>query len=142
MPHFDGKGEANQVFTDMGVPTTFLLTAFYWDNFIHFGMGPKRSPDGTLAITLPMGEKKLPGIAAEDIGKGAYGIFQRGHELIGKTIGLAGEHLTGTEMAAALTQALGEEGTVQRCVSGSVPAASVPGGRGSRQHVPVQARLQ
>ena len=109
VPHFDGKGEANQVFTDMGVPTTFLLTAFYWDNFIHFGMGPKRSPDGTLAITLPMGEKKLPGIAAEDIGKGAYGIFQRGHELIGKTIGLAGEHLTGTEMAAALTQALGEQ---------------------------------
>ena len=29
--------------------------------------------------------------------------------MIGKTIGLAGEHLTGTEMAAALTQALGEE---------------------------------
>jgi len=109
VPHFDAKGEANQLFTDMGVPTTFLLTAFYWDNFIHFGMGPKRSPDGTLAITLPMGEKKLPGIAAEDIGKCAYGIFQRGHELIGKTIGLAGEHLTGTEMAAALTQARGEE---------------------------------
>ena len=109
VPHFDAKGEANQLFTDMGVPTTFLLTAFYWDNFIHFGMGPKRSPDGTLAITLPMGEKKLPGIAAEDIGKCAYGIFQRGHELIGKTIGLAGGHLTGTEMAAALTQALGEE---------------------------------
>ena len=109
VPHFDGKGEANQRFTDMGVPTTFLLTAFYWDNFIHFGMGPKRSPDGTLAITLPMGEKKLPGIAAEDIGKCAYGMFQRGHELIGKTIGVAGEHLTGTEMAAALTRALGEE---------------------------------
>jgi uncharacterized protein YbjT (DUF2867 family) len=109
VPHFDAKGEANQLFTDMGVPTTFLLTTFYWDDFIHFGMGPKRTPDGTLAITLAMGEKKLPGIAAEDIGKRAYGIFQRGHELIGKTIGLAGEHLTGTEMAAALTQALGEE---------------------------------
>jgi NmrA-like family protein len=75
--HFDAKGEANQLFTDMGVPTTFLLTTFYWDNFIHFGMGPKRTPDGTLAITLAMGEKKLPGIAAEDIGKCAYGIFQR-----------------------------------------------------------------
>ena len=58
---------------------------------------------------MPMGDKKLPGIAVEDIGKCAYGIFQRGHELIGKTIGVAGEHLTGTEMAAALTRALGEE---------------------------------
>jgi uncharacterized protein YbjT (DUF2867 family) len=109
VPHLDGKGEANRVFIEMGVPTTFLLTSFYWDNFIHFGMGPKRGPDGTLAITMPMGDKKLPGIAAEDIGKCAYGIFQRGHELIGKTIGVAGEHLTGTEMAAALTRALGEE---------------------------------
>ena len=86
VPHLDAKGEANHVFTDLSVPTTFLLTSFYWENFIYFGMGPKRGPDGTLAITLPMGDKKLPGIAAEDIGKCVYGIFQRGHELIGKTI--------------------------------------------------------
>ena len=109
VPHFDGKGEANHVFTDLGVPTTFLLTSFYWENFIYFGMGPKKGPDGTLAITLPMGDKKLPGIAAEDIGKCAYGIFKRGHELIGKTIGIAGEHLTGAQMAAAFTRALGQE---------------------------------
>jgi uncharacterized protein YbjT (DUF2867 family) len=109
VPHFDAKGEANHVFTDLGVPTTFLLTSFYWEDFIYFGMGPKRGPDGTLAITMPMGDKKLPGIAAEDIGKCAYAIFRRGHELIGKTIGIAGEHLTGAEMAAALTRALGEE---------------------------------
>ena len=97
------------MFTDLSVPTTFLLTSFYWDNFIHFGMGPKRGPDGTLAITMPMGDKKLPRIAAEDIGKCAYGIFKKGHELIGKTGGIAGEHLTGAQMAAALTRALGRE---------------------------------
>ena len=109
VPHFDAKGEANHLFTDLNVPTTFLLTSFYWDNFIYFGMGPKRGADGTLAITLPIGDKKLPGIAAEDIGKCAYSIFQRGRELIGKTLGVAGEHLTGAEMAAAFTRALGEE---------------------------------
>jgi len=109
VPHFDAKGEANAVFTERGVPTTFLLTSFYWDNFIHFGMGPKRGPDGKLAITFPMGDKKLPGIAAEDIGKCAYGIFKKGREYLGKTIGVAGEHLTGAEMAAAFTQALGQE---------------------------------
>lgn len=42
VPHFDGKGEADHFFTDFGVPTTFLLTSFYWDNFIGFGMGPKK----------------------------------------------------------------------------------------------------
>jgi uncharacterized protein YbjT (DUF2867 family) len=69
VPHFDAKGEANQVFTDLSVPTTFLLTSFYWENLIYFGMGPKKGSDGKLAITFPMGDKKLPGIAAEDIGK-------------------------------------------------------------------------
>ena len=109
VPHFDAKGEADHVFTDLGVPTTFLLTSFYWDNLIYFGMGPKKGPDGRLAITLPMGDKKLPGIAAEDIGRCAYGVFKRGGELIGKTVGIAGEHPTGAQMAAALSRALGRE---------------------------------
>ena len=108
VPHFDAKGEANQAFVDAGVPTTFLLTSFYWDNLIYFGMGPKKGPDGKLAITFPMGDKKLPGIAAEDIGKAAYGIFRKGPELVGKTVGVAGEHLTGAQMAAALSKALGQ----------------------------------
>jgi uncharacterized protein YbjT (DUF2867 family) len=109
VPHFDAKGEADQVFTDLGVPTTFLLTSFFWDNLIYFGAGPKKGPDGVLAITFPMDDKKLPGIAAEDIGKCAYGIFKKGKETIGKRIGISGEQLTGTEMARALTEALGQE---------------------------------
>ena len=106
--HFDGKGAADQYFREAGVPTTFLLTAFYWENFVFFGSGPKRGSDGTLALTMPMGDKKLPSIAVEDIGKCAYGIFKRNAELIGKTVGIAGEHPTGAQMAAALTKALGE----------------------------------
>jgi uncharacterized protein YbjT (DUF2867 family) len=109
VPHFDAKGEADQTFRDLGVPTTFLLTSFYWDNLIYFGAGPQRGPDGTLALIYPMDDKKLPGIAAEDIGKCAYGIFKRGREFINKTVGIAGEHLTGAEMARALTDALGQE---------------------------------
>jgi uncharacterized protein YbjT (DUF2867 family) len=107
--HFDAKSEADQVFRDLGVPTTFLLTSFYWENLIYFGVGPKKGPDGTLAITYPMGDKKLPGIASDDIGKCAYGIFKMGREFIGKTVGVAGEHLTGAQMATALTKALGRE---------------------------------
>jgi uncharacterized protein YbjT (DUF2867 family) len=109
VPHFDAKGEADQIFRDLGVPTTFLLTAFYWDNLIYFGSGPQRGPDGSLAITFPMDDKKLPSIAVEDIGKSAFAIFKRGREFINKTVGIAGEHITGAEMARALTEALGQE---------------------------------
>jgi uncharacterized protein YbjT (DUF2867 family) len=109
VPHFDGKGESNHFFIDAGVPTTILVTSFYWDNFVSFGMGPRKGPDGKLAITLPMDDKRLPGIAAEDIGKCAYGIFKRGNEFIGKTVGIAGEHLTGAQMAAGFSELLGQE---------------------------------
>lgn len=108
VPHFDAKGESDHFFTDAGVPVTFLYASFYWDNFIYFGAGPKRGEDGKLALTLPIGDAKMAGIAAEDIGKCAYGIFKKGKEMIGKHIGVAGEHLTGNEMAAALSKALGE----------------------------------
>jgi uncharacterized protein YbjT (DUF2867 family) len=107
--HFDAKSEADHFFTDLGVPTTLMLTSAYWENFIYFGWGPQRGEDGVLAVTFPMGDKKLPSIAAEDIGRSAYGIFKAGEEFIGRTVGIAGEHLTGAEIAISLTKALGEE---------------------------------
>jgi uncharacterized protein YbjT (DUF2867 family) len=106
VPHFDAKGEANRFFAQQRVPTTMLRTSFYWDNFIHLGLGPKASADGAFDFTLPMAGAKLPGIAAEDIGRSAFGIFVRGKDLVGETIGIAGEHLTGEEMAAAMAEAL------------------------------------
>ena len=109
VPHFDAKGEADHVFQDLAIPTTLMLTSFYWDNLISFGMGPKEDAEGTMTFTLPMGEGKLPGIAAEDIGRSAYAIFKRGDEFIGKTVGIAGEHLTGEQMADALARAYGRE---------------------------------
>ena len=109
VPHFDAKGEADGIFRELGVPTTCLLTAYYWENLIFFGAGPQRGPDGVLAITFPMDDKKLPSIAVEDIGKAAYAIFKRGREFINRTVGIAGEHLSGAEMARALTESLGQE---------------------------------
>jgi uncharacterized protein YbjT (DUF2867 family) len=109
VPHFDAKGEANNFFTNLGLPVTLLNTSFYWDNFIYFGLGPKKGPDGKLAMTMPMGDKKLPGIAASDIGKCALGIFKAGQKYIGKTVGIAGEHLTVKQMADEFARVLGQE---------------------------------
>jgi uncharacterized protein YbjT (DUF2867 family) len=109
VPHFDAKGEADEIFRREAVPTTFLLTAFYWDNFIHSGAGPQRTPEGKLVLVFPLDDKKLPAIAVEDIGKAAYAIFKRGKEFIGRTVGIAGGHLTGAQMAEGLTRALGKD---------------------------------
>jgi uncharacterized protein YbjT (DUF2867 family) len=109
VPHFDAKGEANHLFTDAGVPVTFLQTSFYWENFIYLGMGPQRGEDGTLVLTLPMADARLPGISSEDIGRCAYGVFKAGEEMIGRTVSIAGGHPTGSEMAAGFARVLGEE---------------------------------
>ncbi|MFJ8957810.1 NmrA/HSCARG family protein [Lentzea sp. NPDC102401] len=107
VPHFDAKAEADAFFRDSGVPTTYLRTTFYWEGFAQ-GSGPRRGEDGRLVLTLPMGDAKLAGIAAEDIGRTAYGVFAAGDEYVGKTVSIAGEHLTGEQYAAAFADALGE----------------------------------
>lgn len=107
VPHFDVKGEANALFTEAGVPTTFLQTTFYWENFPS-SFPPKRQEDGSLVLAMPMADRRLSGIAAEDIGRTAYGIFKRGKDLAGETVSIAGEHLTGAEYAAAFADLLGE----------------------------------
>ncbi len=109
VPHFDAKGEANRYFEESGIPYTLLYTSFYWDNFIYFGLGPQKGPDGKLAITLPMGNKKLPGIAAQDIGKAALGIFKAGEKYQGKPVSIAGEKLSGQQMVDKFSKVLGLE---------------------------------
>jgi uncharacterized protein YbjT (DUF2867 family) len=109
VPHYDGKADADSAFTEAGVPVTLFLTSFNWENLIRFGMGPARGDDGVLAITYPLGAAKLPGMAERDVGKIAYGIFKRGEEFVGKTVCVAGDLVSGEEMAAALSEALGEE---------------------------------
>jgi uncharacterized protein YbjT (DUF2867 family) len=105
VPHFDAKAEANAFFS--GLPATMLVTSFYWDNLFMFGLAPKKGDDGKLAWTFPMGSAKMAGIAAEDIGKVAYGIFKAGDQYIGKTVGIMGEALTIEQMGQTLTKVLG-----------------------------------
>ena len=127
VPHMDAKGEANELFRQAGVPTTYLYTSFYWDNMITFGMGPARDEDGRLAITLPLVDAKLPGIAAGDIGACAYGIFREGKRWIGRSVGIAGGHLTGEELAAGLGAALGEPVSYNRVTPEQYRAFGFPG---------------
>ena len=104
VPHFDAKAEADAYFA--GLPVTNLVTSFYWDNLYAFGLGPKKGEDGTYGWVFPMGDKRLAGIAAEDIGKAAYGIFKAGSKYVGKTVGIASEFLTIDEMSDALSKKL------------------------------------
>ena len=105
VPHFDAKAEADAYFA--GLPITYLITSFYWDNIYAFGLAPKKGDDGVYGWTFPMGDKRLAGLAAEDIGKVAYGIFKAGQQYIGKTVGITGENLTLDQISDKLAKGLG-----------------------------------
>lgn len=104
VPHFDAKAEADAFFA--GLPTTFLRTTLFFEGFAD-SFPPAPGEDGELVLTLPMGDRPLAGIAVEDIGRTALGVFARGDELVGETVSIAGDILTGDGYAAALTDALG-----------------------------------
>jgi uncharacterized protein YbjT (DUF2867 family) len=127
VPHFDVKGESNHWFTDLGIPTTFLHTGFHWENFINIGLGPVRDENGAAILTLPIGSGRLPSIASEDIGKSALGIFRRGEELIGQSVGVAGGHVSGEEFAVELSVALQEPVTYRPLDFSQFRALGFPG---------------
>ena len=105
VPHFDAKAEANASFD--GLPVTFLVTSFYWDNLYMFGLCPKKGEDGSYSWTFPLGNAKVAGISAGDIGKVAYGVFKGGEQYVGATVGIAGGMLSIEEMGATIEQVTG-----------------------------------
>jgi len=108
VPHFDVKGGvADALFAKSGLPTTYLLMSFYWDNLLGLAK-PQRDPDGTLALHLPLGDTAVAGVASEDIGRVARRVLRHPAETIGATVPVVGEYLTGEQMAAALGAVLGE----------------------------------
>lgn len=127
VPHFDAKGSVDRVFAEEAAPTTYLLASFFWENFIHFGMGPRKGPDGALVLALPLGGQKLPGIGAEDIGRCAHGIFLTGASTVGERIGIAGEILSGEEMASQMGDALGRAVRFQDVPFDAYRAMGFPG---------------
>lgn len=108
VPQWDAKSEGDARFGDAGVSTTFLLTPFHWDAWVSGLAAPQPGPDGVLTVAMPLGDAVLPGIAAEDIGRCAYGVFRGDQEYLGRTVGIAGEHITGERLAAGLSQVYGE----------------------------------
>ncbi|WP_197376113.1 NmrA/HSCARG family protein [Mycolicibacterium baixiangningiae] len=108
VPHFDAKAEADDIFRSHGLPTTFLRTTLFFEGFAG-ALAPIRGDDGVLRLTLPMADQPMSGIAVADIGKTALHLFAHGTEFIGRTVSIAGDHLTGDQYAAALSEDLGEE---------------------------------
>jgi uncharacterized protein YbjT (DUF2867 family) len=106
-PHMDLKYELEEYTRSLGIPSTFVHVAFYYENFFSF-FPPRKSDDGTFRFGFPQGDTPLTGVAAEDIGGPVAAIFEDPAEFIGRTVGIAGEDLTGRDFAAILSAVSGK----------------------------------
>ena len=97
MPHFDAKAEADAYFAGADhVPASPRSTG---TTSTCSASRRRRATTASYGWAFPMGNAKMAGIAAEDIGKVAYGIFKAGQQYIGKTVGIAGEASPSTRWA-------------------------------------------
>lgn len=101
--HFDSKWEIEQYVHALGVPFTIVRPATFcelltWPQFYAL--------PGVLSFFFPP-EARVPLIAAEDIGALAAVVFASPDRYAGRTVELAGELLTGPEIAAAISHATG-----------------------------------
>ncbi|XP_010642396.1 nmrA-like family domain-containing protein 1 isoform X2 [Fukomys damarensis] len=53
--HFDGKGEVEEYFRDIGIPMTSVRLPCYFENLLSFFL-PQRAPDGKSYLLSPLGD--------------------------------------------------------------------------------------
>jgi uncharacterized protein YbjT (DUF2867 family) len=106
IPHFENKWRVEETLRGLGIPSWVIVRpVFFMENLV--GPGSKPYIDqGTLAMGLKP-DTTLQSIAVRDIGKYGLAAFERHAELNGREIDIAGDALTGPQMAAVLSEVIG-----------------------------------
>jgi uncharacterized protein YbjT (DUF2867 family) len=105
----DKKFEILEYGKSLGLPITEIRLSFYMENFLH-RLTPERRKDGTVVFDkIPVEDKKLDLICAEDIGGIVVNLLKNRDKFIGKTIRVAGDQLTGKEIADTYSRVTGDQ---------------------------------
>ncbi|WP_030681263.1 NmrA/HSCARG family protein [Streptomyces sp. NRRL B-1347] len=101
--HFETKAEIERHIATLGIPTTVLRPVFFMNNLLGYA-----DAEGERLMELPVKpDKPIQLIASDDIGHFAADAFDDPQEFIGKKIGLAGDEITFTEIAAVYERVTG-----------------------------------
>lgn len=103
IPHFENKRRIEQTVESLGFPSAVVIRpVFFMENLT----GPWFLPpiqEGKLTIAMKP-TTSLQMIAVEDIGKYGAWAFLEGDKLTGRSIDIAGDELTGPQMAEVLSK--------------------------------------
>jgi len=126
VPHFDMKAELEAYSRGLGIPATYVHVAFYFENFINFGVVQKQ-PDGSLGFGLPQGDTPLAGVGVEDAGGVVAAIFERPAEFRDKVVGIVGDDLAPAAYAEIMSRVLGRKVTYTYIPREAYAALGFPG---------------
>ncbi|KAM8777431.1 nmrA-like family domain-containing protein 1 [Rhynchonycteris naso] len=106
--HFDGKGEVEEYFRDIGVPMTSVRLSCYFENLLSYFL-PQKAPDGeSYLLSLPMGDIPMDGMSVTDLGPVVLSLLKKPEEYIGQNLGLSTCKHTAEEYAALLSKHTGK----------------------------------
>ncbi|KFU86377.1 NmrA-like family domain-containing protein 1, partial [Chaetura pelagica] len=125
--HFDGKGEVEEYFQKVGVPTTCVRLPFYFENFLSI-FKPQKVPQGdTYVLELPIGDTPMDGMAVEDMGPAVLSLLKSPGEYLGRVIGLSAGRLSEAGYAAVLSQPTGKTVVASKLSPEEYEARGSPG---------------
>ncbi|MBC3839206.1 NmrA/HSCARG family protein [Streptacidiphilus sp. 4-A2] len=111
VPHFESKAAIERHIEALGLPATVLRPTMFIDNFASFGPA---LVEGELVLSLGLAPQTvLQMIATRDIAVFAADAFDDPEHWIGRKIEIAGDALTGAQMAEAFAEAAGTPGRFQ-----------------------------
>jgi uncharacterized protein YbjT (DUF2867 family) len=102
--HFTSKLEIEDHIKAIGLPYTILRPAAFMDNY---NWSRAQITNGTFGAMGLRPEKTVQIIAVDDVGAFVALAFEHPEQYLGKTIELAGDELTETEIAATLSKLIG-----------------------------------
>ncbi|XP_066432856.1 nmrA-like family domain-containing protein 1 [Eleutherodactylus coqui] len=107
--HFDGKGEVEEYFREIGVPMTSVRLASYFENLLTV-FRPQKNKDGDgYSLAIPMGDVPLQAMSVTDVGAVIVGMLKSPSQYIGKDIGLSTDKLTVAQYAAIMSRVTGKD---------------------------------
>ena len=122
VPHFESKAAIERHIEALGLPATILRPTMFIDNFASFG---PTLVDGELVLSLGLApETVLQMIATRDIAVFAADAFDDSRHWIGRQVEIAGDALTGPQMAEAFAEAAGLPGRFQELPNEQLRAAN------------------
>ena len=99
IPHFESKRRVEEHLEGLGLRTAFVRPAFFMDNF---SQSAPTVEDGELVVRLPLpAGVPLQMIAVRDVGRVAAAVLLDPDRVPAGTVEIAGDELTGEQVAAA-----------------------------------------